>query len=185
MLSDYFWSSVSPLQGNAMFIHISFPVQSFLESSNTGITWTCCQLNEQKPNFSSACMVQSPKSNAQQCLNLQTGDTCWSFVPAYFFQVLYISIHTYVYIQSRTYKKLSLSRRIQNFNTAMHLDIFIHFLNLYTIIYYNNKVGFPLFFTKAKTHVIICWVSTALASNLSWTSLYNQCRARKRSTPRR
>lgn len=173
-----------------MFIHLSFPVQSFLESSNTCIARTCHQLNEQKPNFRSACMVQSPESNnLPQCLNLQTGQTCWGFVSTYFFQVLYICIHAYIHIQSRTYKKMSLSRRLQNFNIAIHLDIFIHFLNLYTIIcsiiVTIKKVGVPLFSTKAKTHVSTHWMSTALASNLSWTSLYNQCRARERSTPRR
>lgn len=43
---------------------------------------------------------------------------------------------------------------IQYFNIEMHLDIFIHFLGLYNIIYYiiiTMRAGFQLFSTKPKT----------------------------------
>lgn len=126
----------------------------------------------------------------KQCTAL-SGPADWrdllQFCLCLFFSSI-IHMHTYIHIQSWTYKKVSLSRRIQNFNTSVDLDIFIHFLNLYTIIYCISitikKVGFLLFSTKAKTHVTIHWMSRALASNLSWTPLYNQCRGRERSTPR-
>lgn len=65
---------------------------------------------------------------------------------------MHTNIHTY------TVKDIQVSpgRSTQCFNIAMHLDIFIHFLNLYSIIYYIivtiMRVGLQLFSTKPKTH---------------------------------
>lgn len=141
-----------------MFIHLSFLIQLFLESSKQHTYFyylnIYCHLIEQKLNFCSSCMVQSSKSSAQQSPNLETGKICWNFVPDYFFSS---TVHKHTEINTHI-KDIpgSPGRSIQCFNIAMNLDIFIHFLNLYSIIYCIiitiMRVGFQLFSTIPKTH---------------------------------